>query len=187
MLVARPTEPHAWLDSSSATRNSPLADHATWRSGSPAALSSTATLPMEIGEIAPERSTMRLMLPAAEPHLPYPGSVRDPADSRLRTRLHGITRRHTDDLHQMLHQLPANCLVGSATLEIREVLVAPVFKVYPRNGTEALHGRYEVLERHMTLDGGEVVEALDAVGPGPPASSPCGAVSPTVWAHCSWT
>lgn len=41
-----------------------------------------------------------------------------------------------------------------------------MFKLYVLNGTEALHGPYEVIERRIQLDDGEEIDALDVLGLG---------------------
>ncbi|MFE0726900.1 hypothetical protein ACFW2X_01350 [Streptomyces antibioticus] len=42
--------------------------------------------------------------------------------------------------------------------------LTPAFKLYLLNGSQALQAPYEVIERDIRLDSGEVVKALDVLG-----------------------
>jgi DNA-binding transcriptional regulator YhcF (GntR family) len=118
------------------------------------------------GHIRPERIALRMLLPSDEVRLPYPRVKDDPADQRPRERLSGISRRHTESLRRLLKELSTEGLVGSADVQICRVPLAPAFKLYLLNGTEALHGMYDVIERQMELEPGEVITALDVLGLG---------------------
>ncbi|MER7198052.1 GntR family transcriptional regulator [Streptomyces sp. CB01635] len=118
------------------------------------------------GEIAPQRIGLRMLLPSESLELPYPRALDRSDDPRLRDRLHGITRRHTASLRRELRQLRAEGLVPAADIEIRHVALTPAFKLYLLNGTEALHGPYEVIERPIVLETGEEIAALDVLGLG---------------------
>jgi hypothetical protein len=56
-------------------------------------------------------------------------------------------------------------LVSDVTVEIRRVPVTPVHKVYLVNGTEALFGYYEIVERPVDF-GDEVLDIYDVLGLG---------------------
>lgn len=117
-------------------------------------------------EITPQRIGLRVLLPHESMQLPYPRSKGDPADARPQERLREITRRHVASLRGPLRDLLNEKLVSSIDVEVRHVPLAPAFKLYLLNGVEALHGVYEVVERPIELDGGEVIEALDVMGLG---------------------
>ncbi|GAA1938889.1 GntR family transcriptional regulator [Streptomyces durmitorensis] len=121
---------------------------------------------IHVREIAPERITVRILLPSEDIELPYPRAKDDPADSRPQQRLREITRRHTASLRNALRDLHTVGLVPDVSVEVRRVPLVPTFKLYLLNGAEALHGPYEVIERRIHLDDGEVVEALDVLGMG---------------------
>lgn len=118
------------------------------------------------GHIAPQRITLRMLLPSESLLLPYPQVKGDSDDPRLRDRLHGITRQHTESLKRLFRDMETENLVPSVSLEIRHVPLAPTFKLYIVNGTAALQGPYEVIERQILLDTDEEVTALDVLGLG---------------------
>jgi len=117
-------------------------------------------------EISPGRIALRMLLPSKELRLPYPRTKGDPDDLRLQNRLHDITQRHSASLRGALRDLRTDGLVPAVDVEIRHVPLAPTFKLYLLNGSEALHGPYEVIERTIELDDGEEVVALDVLGLG---------------------
>jgi DNA-binding transcriptional regulator YhcF (GntR family) len=118
------------------------------------------------GVIAPERIRLRMLLPSDYLTLPYPQVMGDPADPLLRERLKGIAEQHEGSLRRMVRSLQAEKLVSSVELEIRRTPLIPTFKVYLINGTEALHGLYDIIKRPVVLDNGDTVEALDVLGYG---------------------
>lgn len=118
------------------------------------------------GEIRPERIAMRLLLPDTRQRLPYPRVKGDKGDTRLQERLIEICGRHTSSLSSSLKGLRAERLVPSVGFEMRRTPLVPPFKLYLINGDEALHGMYDVIERQIELDDGEVVTALDVLGLG---------------------
>ncbi|MFF3845957.1 winged helix-turn-helix domain-containing protein [Streptomyces sp. NPDC002328] len=118
------------------------------------------------GSIAPERITLRMILPDASLRLPYPRMKDDADDPRLRDRLHSITSRHTESLREVLKALKTERRVPSVEVQIRHAPLTPTFKLYLLNGAEALHGPYEVIQRQIVLDSEEEVAALDVLGLG---------------------
>lgn len=121
------------------------------------------------GVISPDQINVRMLLPSeAIPH-PYPRAKNDSDDTRPQERLKEITRRHTYSLRTLLRDLQVERLVPATRLEIRRVPLTPANKLYLLNGTEALFGPYEVLERPILLDSGEEIEALDVLGSGSPS------------------
>ncbi|WSQ10134.1 winged helix-turn-helix domain-containing protein [Streptomyces sp. NBC_01231] len=118
------------------------------------------------GYIAPQRITLRVLLPDATVPLPYPRVKDDAADQRLWNRLRVITERNTESLEASLRDLQTEGLVPFVDVRIRRAPLTPTFKLYLFNGVEALHGPYEVIERKIMLDGDEEVMALDVLGLG---------------------
>ncbi|SNX62172.1 regulatory GntR family protein [Streptomyces sp. TLI_55] len=118
------------------------------------------------GEIAPERIALRLLLPDTTQSLPYPRVKGDKTDLRLQERLRAISHRHTESLRGSLKDLRMEGLVPSVGFEIHHTPLVPPFKLYLINRAEALHGMYDVIERQIELDDGDVVTALDVLGLG---------------------
>ncbi|MEU3950164.1 winged helix-turn-helix domain-containing protein [Streptomyces sp. NPDC029526] len=117
-------------------------------------------------EIAPESIALRMLLPDPSLDLPYPRNRDDRDDPRLRERLRAITDSHTESLVRSLRDLRTEELVAEVQVDIRHTPLTPAFKLYLLNGVEALHGMYDIIERPIELDGGEVVTALDVLGLG---------------------
>ncbi|WP_338697946.1 winged helix-turn-helix domain-containing protein [Streptomyces sp. Q6] len=120
------------------------------------------------GLTAPRSISIRMLLPTESLELPYPRALDDAGGeltAQLRQRLLGITRRHSGSIRAELRQLQAEKLVESARIDIRHVDLTPTFKLYLINGTQALHGPYEVIERPIVL-GDTEVDALDVLGLG---------------------
>ncbi|MFI7011578.1 GntR family transcriptional regulator [Streptomyces sp. NPDC050145] len=121
------------------------------------------------GEVVPSRIAIRMLLPTESLVLPYPVALEDQngrLTPRLKQRLLEITHEHSSALRRELRQLEVEKLVESAAMEIRHVDLTPTFKLYLINGTQALHGPYEVIERPIVLSEHETVRALDILGVG---------------------
>lgn len=118
------------------------------------------------GDIAPRHIGLRMLLPSPDLDLPYPRVKDDKDDQRLRDRLHDITTRHTKSLLEVLKGTAVEELVPSVDVQIRRAPLTPTFKLYVFNGTEALLGPYEVIERPIELESGEVIIAYDVLGLG---------------------
>ncbi|MER5574167.1 winged helix-turn-helix domain-containing protein [Streptomyces massasporeus] len=118
------------------------------------------------GVIAPQRIALRMLLPSESLELPYPRALKEEDSPRLRDRFRTITQRSTESLRQVLRGLEAEKLVPSVELEIRHAPLTPTFKLYVINGSEVLHGLYNVVERPLVLDDGYQVRALDVLGLG---------------------
>ncbi|MGW0907140.1 winged helix-turn-helix domain-containing protein [Streptomyces sp. NPDC002853] len=121
---------------------------------------------IRVREIAPQRIAVRILLPSEDLDLPYPRAKDDPDDPRPQQRLRDITRRHTASLRNALRDLHTEGVVAEVSVEVRRIPLPPAFKLYLLNGSEALHGPYEVIERRIQLDDGEEIEALDVLGLG---------------------
>ncbi|MEU9730882.1 winged helix-turn-helix domain-containing protein [Streptomyces sp. NPDC048002] len=118
------------------------------------------------GELRPRSITLRVLLPREDQPMPYPCAKGDPADPRPGERMRATSRLHTASLRRLLRDLTTEELVPSVEVTVRHAPLVPAFKVYLMNGTEALHGMYEVIQRRMELDSGEVIDALDVLGLG---------------------
>lgn len=118
------------------------------------------------GYITPRRIALRMLLPDETQRLPYPRAKADKDDSRLQDRLSAISRRHTQSLRGQLKDLQTEGLVDAVDVQIRHTPLTPPFKLYLLNGVEVLHGMYEVIDRQIELDSGEVITALDVLGIG---------------------
>ncbi|MGP4046340.1 GntR family transcriptional regulator [Streptomyces sp. 2A115] len=144
------------------------------------------------GLIAPEKISLRMLLPSETLELAYPRVKHDPHDPRPQGRLHDITRRHTSSLRGMLRELQSDKLVSSIVVDIRHVPLTPPFKLYLLNGVEMLLGPYAVVERAVLLDDDTELDILDVVGLGSPlthfakGSDPEAAVSQWVENMQNW-
>lgn len=116
------------------------------------------------GAITPQRIALRMLLPDERLPLPYPRNKDDRDDPRPRERLNTITERHTASMLGSLRDLKTEGWVPAVDVDIRHTLLTPTFKLYLINGTEALHGPYEVIERKIMLDRDEEITALDVLG-----------------------
>ncbi|MDQ1037140.1 transposase [Streptomyces sp. V3I8] len=117
-------------------------------------------------QIAPQRISLRMLLPAEELDLPYPRSMETPDDPRVKARLLSLTRRHAASLREVLQELRVQRAVPAVDLQIRHAPLTPAFKLYMLNGSAALHGLYKVTERRIVLEDGEEIDALDVLGVG---------------------
>lgn len=108
-----------------------------------------------------------MLLPTDDLPLPYPRAKGDAADTRPVDRLRAITSRHETSLRHVLGMLRAEGLVENVEVAIRRVPIVPTFKLYLLNGTDALFGTYEVVERPIVLeDETKPLAAIDVVGIG---------------------
>ncbi|MET9058634.1 winged helix-turn-helix domain-containing protein [Streptomyces antibioticus] len=119
-------------------------------------------------DIAPRSIALRLMLPSEDLPVPYPRAKGNPDDNRVVDRLQVITKRSTDSVRRLLRTLKDQGYVPSVSVEVRQAPLTPAFKLYLLNGTQALLAPYQVIERPVRLDSGEVVLALDVLGFGAP-------------------
>ncbi|GGT39087.1 winged helix-turn-helix domain-containing protein [Streptomyces chromofuscus] len=118
------------------------------------------------GFIAPQHIALRMLLPSRTLPLPYPRVKDDTDDPLMRARLNAITEHHTASLRGVLADLATEGLVPDVDVRIRHAPLTPAFKLYLLNGTEALHGPYEVMQRQLELADGRKVVALDVLGLG---------------------
>ncbi|MFE2358316.1 GntR family transcriptional regulator [Streptomyces parvulus] len=126
----------------------------------------TQTERIRARQIAPQRVALRMMLPSEDLDLPYWRTGAPEEDRALKDRFLDIARRHTTSLRTVLKDWRTMELVPSVELEIRWAPLAPAFKLYLINGSEALHGLYEVFPRAIELPDGREVMATDVFGLG---------------------
>ncbi|HET6857516.1 MAG TPA: GntR family transcriptional regulator, partial [Streptomyces sp.] len=84
-------------------------------------------------EIAPQRITVRLLLPSEDAQLAYPKAASDAQDPRPLERLHAISRRHIASLRSSLFDLRTEKLVREVDLQVRRSSLTPAFKLYLLN------------------------------------------------------
>ncbi|MEV0693236.1 hypothetical protein [Streptomyces sp. NPDC050388] len=77
-----------------------------------------------------------------------------------------MTEWYTVSLQGALRDLQTEGPAPSVGVRIRHAPLIPAFKLCPFNAVEALHGMYEVVERPMELESGEIITALDVLGLG---------------------
>ncbi|TNM28446.1 winged helix-turn-helix transcriptional regulator [Streptomyces sedi] len=115
------------------------------------------------GELTPRSITVRVLLPSPDAPPAYPRLVSDPADQRPRARLRQLTRTFSTSLRHQLTSLAEMRLVPQVTVEIREVPITPVQKVYLLNGTEVLTAYYQVVSRVVEYEQ-QQMEIYDVLG-----------------------
>ncbi|MFE7836339.1 GntR family transcriptional regulator [Streptomyces sp. NPDC057474] len=118
------------------------------------------------GEIAPERVTVRMLLPQEDHPLAYP-RAKDPGDHRIWERWRAMTRQRQAEMRSLRQQLSGRVEVD---LQIRKTPLTPDFKLYVLNGSEMLYGPYKVIEWDILLDDGTMVPSVDVLGLGSPLS-----------------
>jgi DNA-binding transcriptional regulator YhcF (GntR family) len=115
------------------------------------------------GELHPESIKVRVLLPSLEQPLVVPRRVDEPDDPRPLARLRELVRVHTGTLVSSMQSLADLELVPTISVEVRSVATTPLNKVYLLNGTEVLHGYYNVVERHVR-DRGDEMQIYDFLG-----------------------
>ena len=127
------------------------------------------------GQIAaPERITLRILLPSDATELPYPrarATTNSAAevtelDRILQHRTREIVRRHTSSLRNALRKLKTDGLVPEVEVLVREVPLVPTHKLYLRRGVEGLIGPYKIVERRILMDDDTEIDAWDVLGLG---------------------
>jgi DNA-binding transcriptional regulator YhcF (GntR family) len=123
---------------------------------------------IRLGTIAPQRITLRMLLPSVSLPLPYWRTDDGIHDELLKERYLVITDRHTASVRAVLRNLEAEGLVSAVSVEIRRVGLMPHSKLYLLNKAEAVYGPYKVYKRSIVLedDDKEISDALDVVGLG---------------------
>lgn len=114
-------------------------------------------------ELHPQSIAVRLLLPSPEAHLALPRAVADAGDDRPLRRLRRLTISQAVTLQSAVGALADSGHVADVTVEIRTASLTPMHKLYLFNGTDALFGYYEVVERDVPL-GAEGVAIYDVLG-----------------------
>jgi DNA-binding transcriptional regulator YhcF (GntR family) len=115
------------------------------------------------GEITPRSVAVRLLLPSPTARLAVPRRVGDPKDPRPLERLRRLVMSQAITLYSSIGALADLDLVSEVSVEVRSVPITPLQKLYLINGTEALSGYYQVVERPITI-GGEELAVYDVLG-----------------------
>ncbi|MEU9212439.1 GntR family transcriptional regulator [Streptomyces sp. NPDC048415] len=117
-------------------------------------------------QIEPQRIAVRMLMPSRALDMPFPSNQAEPSDPRPVERLWNIAERHTASLRYVLDSLRVEKLVPEVSLQIHRVLLAPAFKLYLFNGSDALFAPYKLVQRPIILDSGEEIDAIDTLGVG---------------------
>ncbi|MET7691033.1 GntR family transcriptional regulator [Streptomyces sp. NPDC005483] len=124
---------------------------------------------------APERITLRILLPSDTTELPYPrartsrdspASEAQELDRILQARTREIIRRHTSCLRDAVRNLKTDGLVPDVEVLVREVPLVPTHKLYLRRGVEGLIGPYKIVARTILMDDDTEIDAWDVLGLG---------------------
>lgn len=116
------------------------------------------------GVYTPESVNVRLLITDQHQPTAIPAVVDADVDpTRLRERSRRITARAVEGVVWQVNELAELGLVRNATAEVRLHSMAPSFKLYILNGSEAFFGFYPVVERSISL-GGEQVDFYDLMG-----------------------
>lgn len=121
---------------------------------------------IQVGEIAPERIALRVLLPDESVDPPYLKPENPEYDQLVRERFLAIARRQSDSLRAVMGQLRSENLVPSVDFQIRRTKLMPTFKLYLVNQEEALFGLYGIYKRPIELRDGREIMAMDVIGLG---------------------
>jgi DNA-binding transcriptional regulator YhcF (GntR family) len=117
------------------------------------------------GGPAPERIRVRLLLPSVSTNLAIPRSTADDGDLRPLERLRRLSASHRLTAVNSLRDLAVGGFVREVDVEVREVSITPLQKIYVLNGTEVLTGHYRIVRRSVLIEG-ESVPIYDVLGLG---------------------
>ncbi|WP_019067081.1 winged helix-turn-helix domain-containing protein [Streptomyces hokutonensis] len=114
----------------------------------------------------PAEIRLRMLLPDREMDLPVPRNIDAPDDKSVVERLLAISDRCLSSLRDTLQNLRANSPVQEVDFQVRRVPVAPMFKLFLLNESEAFQTMYKLARRRIPLGGSEEVEAVDILSVG---------------------
>lgn len=117
------------------------------------------------GELRPQSIRLRLLLPASGAPLAVPRSLTDTDDIRPTQRFRRLAASQVGSVESLIEGLHDLNLVKEATVEIKGLAVTPLHKLYLLNGSEALFGHYEVVERPVSYRGVDM-DIYDVLGLG---------------------
>ncbi|MEV5510463.1 GntR family transcriptional regulator [Streptomyces orinoci] len=116
------------------------------------------------GRLTPESIVVRLLLPSMAETQAFPVLVEGRApDPRVSARARDLLVHHARSITRVVRELKSLGLVKEARVEVRAHRIAPSFKLYVLNGTEAFFGFYPVAPNTVSV-GGDEVEIIDVFG-----------------------
>ncbi|MDX2705007.1 winged helix-turn-helix domain-containing protein [Streptomyces sp. PA03-6a] len=116
------------------------------------------------GEIRPSSIHLRLLLPRTDVRLAIPRNVADPEDLRPMQRLSALSGIHVEAIKN-LENLQGQGAVQDVHVEVRQVPVTPLHKLYLINREVCLDGLYVVTDNTITVEH-EMINIYDVLGVG---------------------
>lgn len=140
------------------------------------------------GELRPGSIRVRLLLPRLDARLAIPRSVNNPEDERPLERLREEVGVHTRaTLKNLLEDLVGRDRVDRVNVEIKEVPITPVFKVYLVNERQVLMGYYAVKPRSVDFKGEELaIYDVDGLGVSLYPQGPVQRTATKAWFESLW-
>lgn len=116
------------------------------------------------GQLGAKSVHIRVLVPDLSRPIGLPSLAPDGADSdAARGRMARIVARSTQAIVDTVEELAALGIVESGSAEVRTVHMAPLFKLFLINRSEAFFGFYPVVKHSVALDGAPV-EIFDPAG-----------------------
>jgi DNA-binding transcriptional regulator YhcF (GntR family) len=116
------------------------------------------------GQLDAKNVRIRVLVPDMSKPIGLPSLVPSGEDSAdVRDRMGRIVRRSAQALTESVSELAALGLLDSGSVEVRTAHVAPLFKLFLLNGTEAFFGFYPVI-KHTVVVGGKPTDIFDPMG-----------------------
>ncbi|MGQ0573897.1 MAG: GntR family transcriptional regulator [Pseudonocardia sp.] len=116
------------------------------------------------GQLGATSVHLRVLVPDLTQPIGLPSLAPDGNDSAdVRGRMSRIVERSTQAIVDTVSELAALGMIESGSAEVRSVHMAPLFKMYLLNGSEAFFGFYPVV-RHNVAIAGAPVEIFDPMG-----------------------
>lgn len=116
------------------------------------------------GQLGATSVRIRVLVPNLSQPIGLPSLAPDGEDSpEVRKRIERIVQRSTQAIVDTVSELAALGLIEAGTAEVRTVHMAPLFKVFLLNESEAFFGFYPVV-KHPVAIAGVPVEIFDPMG-----------------------
>lgn len=116
------------------------------------------------GQLGATSVHIRILVPDLALPIGLPSLAPDGSDSELvRARMRRIVARSTQAIVDTVGELAALGIVESGSAEVRTVHMAPLFKLFIINNSEAFFGFYPVVKHSVALQG-EPAEIFDPMG-----------------------
>lgn len=116
------------------------------------------------GTLGAETVTIRILVPDLSLPIGLPSLAPDGDDSPgVRGRMERIVQRSTQSIADTVSELAALGLIKSGSAEVRTVHMAPLFKLFILNATEAFFGFYPVVQ-HAVAVNGKATDIYDPMG-----------------------